>query len=83
MTLELVRQLTSQVERYLSVYGENVERAAGADDEHQDILRAVAARDVDLACALLKAHVGHTSRLVLTALKRTAKGSVPPLPAAD
>ena len=69
MTLELIAQLTSQVERYLHQRGENVERQAEAEHEHHDILRAVAANEVDVARALLTAHIGHTCRLVLAALE--------------
>lgn len=68
MTLELIAQLTSQVERYLNGRGENVERESEAGHEHHDILRAVAAKEVALASALLTAHIGHTRRRVLAAL---------------
>jgi DNA-binding GntR family transcriptional regulator len=73
MTLELIAQLTSQVERYLNLRGENVVREAEAGHEHRDILQAVAAKDVTLARERLTAHIGLTCRLVLTALQeRTA-----------
>ena len=69
MTLELIAQLTSQVERYLNLRGENVERESEAGHEHRDILRAVAAKDVASARTLLTAHIGLTCRLVLAALE--------------
>jgi DNA-binding GntR family transcriptional regulator len=73
MTLELVAQLTSQVERYMNQRGENVERESEAGREHQDILRALAANEVALARALLTAHIGHTRRLVLAALEERSE----------
>jgi DNA-binding GntR family transcriptional regulator len=74
MTLELISQLTSQVERYLHQRGENVERESEAGHEHRDILRAVAAKEVNVARALLTAHIGHTCRLVLAALAERSRG---------
>jgi DNA-binding GntR family transcriptional regulator len=73
MTLELISQLTSQVERYLHQRGENVERESEAGHEHHDILRAVAAKEVNVARALLTAHIGHTCRLVLAALEERSQ----------
>jgi DNA-binding GntR family transcriptional regulator len=65
--LKLRRQLYDQSERYrrLSVPLTTEKRNIGA--EHQGIVDAALARDADKAVALLSAHLGATTRILLTA----------------
>jgi DNA-binding GntR family transcriptional regulator len=68
MTLELIVQLSSQVERYLRLRGEDVIRESEAGREHRDIIRAVAARDAAGARELIRTHIDHTRERVIDAL---------------
>ena len=77
VTLELIEQLSSQVERYLRVHGEDVIREAEAGAEHRAIVAAVSARNADRAARLLVAHIDHTRRRVIAALDRQRTPSSP------
>ena len=68
MALELVTQLSSQVERYLRLSGESVIRENEAGGEHRDIVAAVAARDVELARRLIRTHIDNTRQRVVDAI---------------
>jgi DNA-binding GntR family transcriptional regulator len=70
MTLELIEQLSSQVERYLRQHGEDVIREAEAGAEHRAIVAALAEHDGSHAALLLDAHIDRTRRRVLAALDR-------------
>jgi DNA-binding GntR family transcriptional regulator len=73
MALELVIQLSSQVERYLRLSGETVIRESEAGREHRDIVAAVAARDVDAARRLIHTHIEHTRGRVVDAISEEEK----------
>jgi DNA-binding GntR family transcriptional regulator len=73
MALELVNQLSSQVERYLRLSGETVIRESEAGREHRDIVAAVAARDVDAARRLIRTHIEHTRGRVVDAISEEEK----------
>ena len=73
MALELVVQLSSQVERYLRLSGETVIRESEAGREHRDIVAAVAARDVDAARRLIRTHIEHTRGRVVDAISEEEK----------
>lgn len=65
-TIELVEQLSAQVERYVrDLRGKGVERNGEAVAEHRAILEAVRARDVPKAKRLIEAHIEHTRQLVV------------------
>jgi DNA-binding GntR family transcriptional regulator len=73
MALELVTQLSSQVERYLRLSGETVIRESEAGREHRDIVAAVAARDVEAARRLIHTHIEHTRGRVVDAISEEEK----------
>jgi DNA-binding GntR family transcriptional regulator len=68
MALELVVQLSSQVERYLRLRGEDVIRESEAGREHRAIIEAVAARDAATAGELIHTHIDHTRERVIDAI---------------
>jgi DNA-binding GntR family transcriptional regulator len=68
MTVELVEQLSSQVERYLRFHGEDVVREREAGAEHRAILQAVLDGDVAAARAQIQTHIDHTRRRVIAAI---------------
>lgn len=68
MALELVTQLSSQVERYLRLSGESVIRENEAGGEHRNIVAAVAARDVKAARRLIRTHIDNTRQRVVDAI---------------
>jgi DNA-binding GntR family transcriptional regulator len=70
MTLELIEQLASQVERYLRQFGADVIRESEAGDEHRAIVAAVAAHDAERAAELITAHIDRTRGRVIDALDR-------------
>jgi DNA-binding GntR family transcriptional regulator len=72
MTLELIEQLTAQVERYLRVRDETVIREDAAGKEHAEILRAVAKKETAVARALLVSHIERTGRHVIEAIGEAA-----------
>jgi DNA-binding GntR family transcriptional regulator len=76
--IELVDQLSSQVERYVRSRGETIEREREAVAEHRAILAAVRKRDVAESQRLVKAHIGETMQRfhdnALTSLHESAKG---------
>jgi DNA-binding GntR family transcriptional regulator len=75
LTLELLDQLNSQVERYLRLGGNGLVRGSKAGTEHRAILKAVARRDTRKARELLTRHIANSERLVLAVVKerQTAK----------
>jgi DNA-binding GntR family transcriptional regulator len=72
-TIELVEQMSAQVERYVRARGEGVERGSEAVAEHRLILTAVRNRDVREACRLIEAHIEHTRQSVIATLDRQAQ----------
>jgi DNA-binding GntR family transcriptional regulator len=72
LTVELVEQLSAQVERYLRLHGEGVEREREAGAEHRAILAAAVAGDVATASTHLRAHIDSTRRRVIAAITATA-----------
>jgi DNA-binding GntR family transcriptional regulator len=80
MIIDLVEQLSSQVERYLRVRRAGRERQATAGAEHRAVVKAVADRDVGRARKLLREHIMHTRSAILVAVKElrlTDKGTSP------
>jgi DNA-binding GntR family transcriptional regulator len=73
MALELVHSLSSQVERYLRLSGETVNRESEAGREHRDIVAAVAARDARAAQRLIRLHIEHTRGRVVDAISEEEK----------
>jgi DNA-binding GntR family transcriptional regulator len=69
LAIELVEQLTSQVERYLRLRGGGPMRESQAGAEHRAILKAVARRDTRKARYLIRRHIGNTKHLVLAVLR--------------
>ena len=69
MIIDLVEQLSSQVERYLRVRQAGRERQATAGAEHRAVVKAVADRDVGRARKLLREHIMHTRSAILTAVE--------------
>ena len=67
MMIDLVEQLSSQVERYLRLRRAGRDRQTAAGAEHRAILRAVAGRDIRHARKLLHAHIMHTRAAILAA----------------
>jgi DNA-binding GntR family transcriptional regulator len=64
--IELVEQLSAQVERYVrDSRGKGVERNDEAVAEHRAILGAVRERDAAKAKRLIEAHIEHTRRQVV------------------
>jgi DNA-binding GntR family transcriptional regulator len=72
-TIELVEQLSAQVERYVRARGEGVERGTEAVAEHRQILAAVRGGDVREARRLIEAHIEHTRQGVIGTLERQAE----------
>jgi DNA-binding GntR family transcriptional regulator len=70
--MELLQQLSSQVERYVRSIGETIEREREAVDEHREILAAVRKRDVAESQRLIRAHIGQTKERFLEAASTTA-----------
>ena len=68
MTVELVEQLSSQIERYLRLHGEDVVRETEAGGEPRAILQAVVDGDVAAARARMQDHIDHTRRRVIAAI---------------
>lgn len=60
-TIELLEQLTSQVERYVRGRGARIAREREALREHRAILDAVRTKDVREAQRLVRLHVEHTA----------------------
>ena len=58
--LELVEQLSAQVERYVRASGELIDREREAVAEHRAILAAVKRRDVAASQRLVREHIAHT-----------------------
>lgn len=73
MALELVVALSSQVERYLRLSGETVNRESEAGREHRDIVAAVAKRDAAAAQRLIRLHIEHTRGRVVDAFGEEEK----------
>jgi DNA-binding GntR family transcriptional regulator len=69
LALELLDQLTSQVERYLRLGGDRPVEESQAGDEHRAILRAVARREAGKARRLMRQHIKNAKRLVLAVVK--------------
>lgn len=69
MIVDLVEQMTAQVERYLRLHGASPMREKQAGAEHRAILDAVAGRNVRLARDLIRAHIASTKDLVLAAIR--------------
>jgi DNA-binding GntR family transcriptional regulator len=69
LSIDLIEQFSSQVERYLRLRraGRNRQSAAGA--EHRAIVRAVKDRDVALARKLLRGHILQTRAVILEVVK--------------
>jgi DNA-binding GntR family transcriptional regulator len=69
LAIELVGQLTSQVERYLRVGGGGPKRETQAGVEHRAILAAISQRNSRKARDLLRDHIGNTRRIVLAVIQ--------------
>jgi DNA-binding GntR family transcriptional regulator len=70
LALDLSRQLTARVQRYLHVgHADGVRRNAEANAEHRRILDALADGDAERACAELEAHVGRTRARIVELLE--------------
>lgn len=69
MTIDLIEQLSSQVERYLRLRRAGRDRQAAAGIEHRAIVRAVKERDIVRARKLLRAHVMQTRAAILAAVE--------------
>jgi DNA-binding GntR family transcriptional regulator len=69
LTLELLDQLNSQVERYLRLAGGGLVRGSKAGSEHRAILKAVARRDARKAREIMRRHIANSERLVLAVVK--------------
>jgi DNA-binding GntR family transcriptional regulator len=77
MTIELVEQLSAQVERYVRACGRAIERGREAGAEHREILAAVRRRNVRAAKRLIEAHIGRTRRLILERLEGKTNDAAP------
>src|SRR5262245_26130802 len=69
LTLELVEQLTSQVERYLRSGGGGPMRERQAGAEHRAIVKALSRRDARKAADLIRKHIGNTNRVALAVIE--------------
>lgn len=69
MMIDLVEQLSSQVERYLRQRRAGRDRQAAAGMEHRAIVRAVKERDAARARKLLRAHIMETRASILAAVE--------------
>jgi len=75
--LDLVEQMTAQVERYLRLRGAGPMREGQAGAEHRAILAAVARGDVRQARSLIRSHINRTRDLVLSAIRESLKSRQP------
>jgi DNA-binding GntR family transcriptional regulator len=75
-TIELVEQLSAQVERYVRDRGKGVVRGDEAGEEHRAILAAVRERDSRTATRLIGAHIEHTRQLIVARLEEKIKDGV-------
>lgn len=70
MIIDLIEQLSSQVERYLRLRRAGRDRQTAAGAEHRAIVGAVADRDIGQARKLLRAHIMHTRAAILAAVEQ-------------
>ncbi len=77
MTISLIEQLTSQVERYVRAAGDDVIREREAGDEHRAILDAVVRRERATAQAHLSQHIDTTRRHVIAAIGERQRTAIP------
>lgn len=75
--LDLVEQMTAQVERYLRLRGAGPMREGQAGAEHRAILAAVSRGDVRQARSLIRSHINRTRDLVLSAIRESLKSRQP------
>ena len=68
-TLAILQGINVQIERYLRLHLLLTDGSDRADHDHRDLLRLCVARDVQGATNLLRAHILHTSRSLLAALR--------------
>jgi DNA-binding GntR family transcriptional regulator len=69
MIIDLIEQLSSQVERYLRLRRAGRDRQVAAGIEHRAIVRAVKERDIVQARKLLRAHIMQTRATILAAVE--------------
>lgn len=60
MTLDTIARLRQQVDRYIRLHLENMKRES--QQQHEDILKAIATRNIDAALNALERHLENTSR---------------------
>ncbi len=72
VTLQIINQLSSQVERYLRLRGTAVIRQHEAGREHRTIVTAVALGDVKKATKVLRAHIDQTRQHVAEVIRSEA-----------
>lgn len=69
MLLELADVLFDNAERYRRWSARHRQAPRHKNDEHQRLMAAVLARDVERAVKLLRTHIGRTEKLVVAALQ--------------
>jgi DNA-binding GntR family transcriptional regulator len=75
-TIELVEQLSAQVERYVRTRGSGIERGREAGAEHRAIVAAIRQGDVHAAQRLIEAHIEHTGDLVAARIEEKTDHAV-------
>ena len=69
LAIEVVEQLSSQIERYLRLGGGGPMREKQAGAEHRAIVKALSRRDSRKAGDLIRKHIGNTTRVVLAVIE--------------
>ena len=75
-TIEIIEQLSAQVERYVRTRGPGIERAGEAGAEHRAIVDAIRAGDARAAKRLIEAHIEHTRHVVADRIEEKVQHAV-------
>ena len=70
-TLRIIEMLRNVVERFYLAKLDHDAHRSGWRHEHRSILKAVAARDIDKACARLRDHLRETHKIVSQVIQQT------------
>lgn len=70
---DINRQLRNNVDRYLRLYISDDYNIYLANKEHKELLEAIKAKDVDVACKVMRKHLSHTCEAVVKFLEERKK----------